>query len=114
MKILPIIVLILLFSNKTIAQSDSLKVIDSTSVITHEIKKKWDDSRYVHESIVPLSLALGSVAIISIPGLKESLQKPLIWNYNSTTTGINGNLFEDQIRYVPAIAAYAISFCGVK
>ena len=114
MKILPIIILILLFSNKTIAQSDSLKVIDSTSVTSYEIQKKWFDSHYVRESIVPLSLALGSVAIISIPGLKVSLQKPLKWNYNSTTTGINGNLFEDQIRYVPAIAAYAISFCGIK
>ena len=114
MKILPIIILILMFSNKAVSQSDSLKVNDSTSVITHEIQKKWIDSHYVHESIVPLSLALGSVAIISIPGLKESLQKPLKWNYNSTTTGIYGNLYEDQIRYVPAIAAYAISFCGVK
>jgi len=115
MRILPIIILILLlFSNKTVAQSDSLKVIDTISVTTPEIQKKWFDSRYVHESIVPLSLALASVAIISIPGLKESLQKPLIWNYNSTTTGIHGNLYEDQIRYVPVVAAYVISFCGVK
>ena len=114
MKILPIIILILLFSNKTVAQSDSLKVTDSVTVTTHDIQKKWIDSRYVHESIVPLSLALGSVAIISIPGLKESMQKPLRWNYNPVTTGIYTNLYEDQIRYVPAIAAYAISFCGVK
>jgi len=114
MKILPIIILILLFSNKTIAQSDSLKVKDTAKVSTHDSQKKWIDSRTIHESIVPLSLALGSVAIISIPGLKESLQKPLKWNYNPTTTGIYGNLYEDQIRYVPVIAAYAISFCGVK
>jgi hypothetical protein len=113
MKFLPILVLLFFFYNKSIAQSDSLKVIDSTSVSFHEFQQKWYQNRYVHESIVPVSLALGSVAIISIPGLKESLQKPLKWNYNPVTTGIYVNLYEDQLRYVPAIAAYAISFCGV-
>jgi hypothetical protein len=113
MKLLPIIILILFFSNKTAAQSDTLKAPDSTTVNSHEFHKKWYDSRYVHESIIPVSFALGSVAIISIPGLKESLQKPLKWNYNPSTTGIYVNLYEDQIRYLPSIAAYAISFCGV-
>jgi len=111
---LPIIILILLISTKIIAQSDSLKVIDSISIAIHNIHKNWVESRYIRESIVPVSLALGSVAIITIPGLKESLQKPLRWNYNPTTTGIYGNLYEDQIRYIPVVAAYAISFCGVK
>lgn len=114
MKFLPILVLLFLFSNKLIAQSDSLKVIDSTSMSIHDFQKKWYQNRYIHESLVPVSLALGSVAIIAIPGLKENLQKPLKWNYNPITTGIYVNLYEDQIRYVPAIAAYAISFCGVK
>ncbi|MDP4239679.1 MAG: phosphatase PAP2 family protein [Bacteroidota bacterium] len=105
--------IILFFSNKTVAQSDSLKVIDSTSVNRLDIHKKWYESRFAHESIVPVSLALGSVAIICIPGLKEDLQKTLRWNYNPATTGIYANLYEDQLRYVPSIAAYAISFCGV-
>ena len=114
MRFLSFIVLILFYSNNLSAQSDSLKIIDSTSVSIHEIQKKWYENRYIHESIVPAGLALGSVAIISIPGLKESLQKPLRWNYNLVTTGIYGSLYEDQIRYVPAVAAYIISFCGVK
>lgn len=114
MKFLPVIIFILLFSIKTAAQSDTLNVTDTTSVNIQYFQKKWYQSQYVQESILPAGLALGSIAIISIPGLKESLQKPLRWNYNPTTTGIYVNLYEDQIRYVPAIAAYAISFCGVK
>ena len=113
MKLLPIIILILFFSNKTAAQYDTLKAPDSTSVDFHDFHKNWYKSRYIHESIIPVCFALGSVAIISIPGLKESLQKPLIWNYNNSTTGIYVNLYEDQIRYLPSIAAYVISFCGV-
>ena len=113
MKILPIIILLLFFSNKTTAQTNSLRTPDSTAVQIQEYHKSWYESRYVHESIIPAGLALGSVAIIAIPGLKESLQKPLRWNYNASTTGIYANLYEDQIRYLPSIAAYAISFCGV-
>lgn len=116
MKILPIIILILIliFRSKTAAQSDSLKIIDSTVVYIHSHHKEWYQNSYVKESIVPASFALGSVIIISIPGLKESLQKPLRWNYDPSTTGIHANLYEDEIRYVPAVAAYALSFCGVK
>jgi len=113
MKILPIIILLLFFSNKTTAQTNSLRTPDSTAVQIQEYHKSWYESRYVHESIIPAGLALGSVAIIAIPGLKESLQKPLRWNYNASKTGIYANLYEDQIRYLPSIAAYAISFCGV-
>jgi len=114
MRVLPVIVFLFVFSNIASAQTDSLKTTDSTSVDIHESQQKWYQNRYIHESIVPASLALGSVAIISIPGLKESLQKPLRWNYNPETTGIYTNLYEDQIRYIPAVAAYLISFCGVK
>ena len=114
MRILLILISIILFGTNLVAQTDSLKVIDSVSVNSPISQKNWLQSRYVHESIVPVSLALGSVAIISIPGLKESLQKPLSWNYNPATKGIYGSLYEDQIRYAPAVAAYAISLCGVK
>jgi hypothetical protein len=115
MKFLSVILLVLLvFCNRSNAQTDSLKTVDSTSVTIHDFQRQWYTSRYIRESYIPAGLALGSVAIISIPGLKESLQKPLKWNYNPVTTGIYTNLYEDQIRYVPAIAAYAISFCGVK
>ena len=113
MQILLIIIFILFLSNKTSAQTDSLKTPDSTAVQIHEYHKSWYESRYIHESIIPAGLALGSVAIIAIPGLKESLQKPLRWNYNASKTGIYANLYEDQIRYLPSIAAYVISFCGV-
>jgi hypothetical protein len=113
MQILLIIIILLFLSNKTTAQTDSLKSSDSTTEQIHEFHKSWYESRYIRESILPLSLALGSVAIITIPGLKESLQRPLRWNYNASTTGIYANLYEDQIRYLPSIAAYAISFCGV-
>src|ERR1035437_3576594 len=109
MKSFPFILLLLfVFCNRSNAQTDSLKVVDSTSITIHDFQKKWYTSRYIRESYIPAGLALGSVAIISIPGLKESLQKPLKWNYNPTTKGIYTSLYEDQIRYVPAIAAYAI------
>jgi membrane-associated phospholipid phosphatase len=119
MRILPILISILLLSNNLIAQSDSLKVIDSVSVKPHEIQKNWFQSRYIQESIVPVSLALGSVAIITIPGLKEGLQKPFSWNSNhNINLSLDGlahdYLLEDEIRYAPAAAAYALSLCGLK
>jgi len=65
------------------AQSDSIKKADSISLTNpQEIHKSWLQSRYVQESIVPVSLALGSAVIISIPGFKDALQKPLSWNYD--------------------------------
>ena len=119
MRILLILISIILFGNNLVAQTDSLKVIDSVSVNSPISQKNWLQSRYVHESIVPVSLALGSVAIISIPGLKESLQKPFSWN---SAHNINLSLdklphdflLEDEMRYVPTVAAYFISLCGVK
>jgi membrane-associated phospholipid phosphatase len=124
MKLLPIIILLLFFSNKTEAQSDTLKVIDSTSVVNHEFHTKWYQSHYTRESIIPLSLALGGAAIIGIPGLKVSLQKKLSWNWNQADQSHYINLsldglqhdflLEDEIRYAPAVAAYALGLCGLK
>lgn len=103
------------FSVQLNAQTDSIKGVDSISTtFPQETHKNWLQSNYVQESIAPVSMALGGLAIIAIPGLKEDLQKPLMWNYNPATKGIYGNLWEDQIRYAPAAAAYAISLLGVK
>jgi hypothetical protein len=124
MRIFLILVLILLLFTKAVAQTDSVKVIDSISLNTNGQQKKWNQSRYVKESIVPLTLALGSLAIIATPGLKVDLQKPLSWNWNENSQTYSVNLspdklphdylLEDEIRYAPAVAAYAISLCGVK
>lgn len=120
MKILPVIIFIVLsFSIKTAAQSDTLKIIDTTSVSIHDSQKKWFQSHYIQESIIPAGLALGSIAIITIPDLKVNLQKTFSWN---STHSINLSLdqkphdylLEDQIRYAPVVAAYALSFCGLK
>ena len=112
MRILLIFVSVLIFSTNLVAQSDSLKTNDSISAKLPAIKKNWFQSRYIQESIAPVSLALGSVAILSIPNLKENLQQKLMWNDDLKPGYIN--LGEDYIRYAPAVAAYAISFCGVK
>jgi len=124
MKTLPIIILVLLFSIRSVAQTDTLKVIDSTSTGIHESYGKWYQSRYARESVAPLSLALGGAAIISIPGLKVSLQNKLSWNWNQADQSHNINLsldgmqhdflLEDEIRYAPSVVAYALSFCGLK
>jgi len=124
MKLLPIIILILFFSMKAAAQSDTLNGNDSTSANYHDFQKKWYQSRYVQESIVPASLALGSIAIICIPGLKDNLQNKLNWNWNTTNQSHIINLsfdrlphdflLEDEIRYAPTVAAYALSLCGLK
>jgi membrane-associated phospholipid phosphatase len=108
--ILPVVFISILV-NVTVAQTDSTKMIDSISVNLHP---KWYASHYVQESIAPVSLAIGSVAIMAIPGLKQDLQKTLSWNFNPETKGIYTTLWEDQIRYAPTLAAYAISLCGVK
>ncbi len=112
MRILLIFISFLIFSTNLFAQSDSLKMNDSISVKLSPLKKNWLRSRYVQESIVPLSLALGSAVILSVPGLKENLQQALVWNDDLKPGYIN--LGEDYVRYAPAVAAYAISLCGVK
>jgi len=112
MRILLIFISFLIFSTNLVAQSDSLKTNDSISAELPAIKKNGFQSRYIQESIAPVSLALGSVAILSIPGLKENLQQKLMWNDDLKPGYIN--LGEDYVRYAPAVAAYALSFCGVK
>lgn len=119
MRILLILVFTFLLFTKTVAQTDSLKVLDSISVSSNDLPKKWYQSQYVHESIVPASLVLGSVAIIAIPGLKVDLQRPLSWNSSHTINlSLDGLphdfLLENEIRYAPAVAAYALSLCGLK
>lgn len=110
--------LILLFSFMLVstfvmnAQRDSLKLTDSAFVDNHEIQNKWFKSKYIHESIIPVSLALGSLTIIAIPGLKEDLQKKLVWNNDQLPGYVN--LGDDYVRYAPAVAAYALSAFGMK
>ncbi|MDR3653262.1 MAG: phosphatase PAP2 family protein [Paludibacter sp.] len=84
---------------------------DSASV-SSAVNHNWLHSRYVHESIVPVSLALGSATIIAIPGLKQYLQTRLMWNNDQLPGYIN--LGDDYIRYAPAVAAYALSAFGMK
>jgi len=112
MKIKLIIFFMLLFTVLLNAQTDSLRNTDSISVRNVEIKNKWFQSRYIHESIAPVSLALGSLTIIAIPGLKEYLQNRLMWNNDQLPGYVN--LGDDYVRYAPAVAAYALSAFGLK
>ena len=67
---------------------------------------------------------IGGTAIIVIPGLNVSLQNRLSWNWNQANQSHINNLsldglqhdflLEDEIRYVPSVVAYALSFCGLK
>ena len=112
MRILSVFISFLIFSTNLVAQSDSLKTNDSISAKLPAIKKNRFQSRYIQESIAPVSLALGSVAILSIPGLKENLQQKLVWNDDLKPGYIN--LGDDYVRFAPVVATYALSFCGVK
>ncbi|HJV77019.1 MAG TPA: hypothetical protein VJ602_01455, partial [Paludibacter sp.] len=76
MKVLLLWAIVFLFCNMLIAQEDSTRVIDSND----NFQKKWFNSHYVHESIVPLGLVLGSVIVIAIPNFKEHLQQKLNWD----------------------------------
>jgi len=109
MKALLAIFLLFIFLSKCLAQLDSTMVSDSTSI---RYQNKWHQSRYVKESIVPISLALGSGVIMAIPNAKENVQKRLNWNNQSSPSYIN--LGDDYLRYAPAVAAYALSTCGLK
>jgi len=123
MRLFLILVFILLLVINTVAQTSSEEV-DSTNSNINGSKKEWYQSHYVKESIVPVTLALGSLAIIATPGLKEELQKPLSWNWNKNSQTYTVNLspdklphdylLEDEVRYAPVVAAYAISLCVVK
>jgi hypothetical protein len=108
MKVLLLLAIIFLFCNMLIAQEDSTRVLDSNN----NFQKKWFDSHYVHESIVPLGLALGSVVVIAIPNLKEQLQRRLTWDDDLKPGYVS--LGDDYIRYTPAVAAYALSALGLK
>lgn len=77
-----------------------------------DVKLHWYKSRYVQESIVPVGLAVGSLAIMAIPNLKENLQSKLNWNNQNSPNYIN--LGDDYVRYAPAVAAYALSAFGLK
>ena len=94
------------------AQRDSLKSTDSSYVENHEIQNRWFQSSYIHESIVPVSLALGSLTIIAIPNLRENIQHKLNWNNQNSPNYIN--LGDDYVRYAPAVAAYALTAIGLK
>ena len=108
MKVLLLLAVVFLFCNMLIAQEDSVRVVDSND----NFQKKWFDSHYVHESIVPLGLALGSVIVIAIPNLKEQLQRKLTWDDDLKPGYVN--LREDYVRYAPTVAAYALSAFGLK
>lgn len=101
-----------MLNSGVIAQTDSLKLLVSDSVHFHETNKKWFQSHYIKESIVPVSLVLGSLTIIAIPNLKENLQSKLMWNNDQLPGYIN--LGDDYVRYAPAVAAYALSAFGMK
>lgn len=104
-----LLTIITFFSATLFAQTDSSKIADTTEVQAHS---SWYKSRYIRESIVPLSLAAGSLTIMAIPNLKVNLQHSLMWNNQSKPNYIN--LGDDYVRYAPAVAAYALSFCGLK
>lgn len=102
-------ILILLCASSLFAQTDTLNVDDSISVYK---KAKWYQSKYVQESIVPLGLAASSLTILAIPNLKVNLQNKLNWNNQNNADYID--LGDDYVRYAPAVAAYALSACGLK
>jgi Membrane-associated phospholipid phosphatase len=91
------------------AQADAVKGPDSSAIKPHI---NWLQTRYVQESKVPLALALASLTIMAVPDLKVNLQHHLMWNDQSKPGYIN--LGDDYVRYAPAVAAYALSFCGLK
>jgi membrane-associated phospholipid phosphatase len=109
MRLIIFLSLFILFNSALSAQTDSLKIQNSTSVNNH---KTWYKSRYIQESIVPVGLTAASLTIMAIPNLKVDLQSKLMWNDQSKPNYIN--LGDDYVRYVPAVAAYALSAFGLK
>lgn len=108
--------ILMLFIIRTIfAESDSLHI----DTLQYK-RNKFFKSHYFTESIVPLSLAAGSITIMSIPKLKQKLQDKLDWNSSRIKQdGVyvpnpkNIDMGEDYIRYAPTVAAYTLSFCGL-
>jgi len=99
-------------------KEEALLASDSSAVT------KWYQTKMVQECMVPVGLAMSSGIILAVPGLKAALQKPLSWNWNENThshyvnlsnkTSPPDYLLENEIRYVPAFAAYALDLCGLK
>jgi hypothetical protein len=96
-------------SSALFAQLSQIKTVDTTEVKVHSA---WLNSHYIQESIAPVGLAAASLTIMAIPNLKENLQSRLMWNDQSKPGYIS--LGDDYVRYAPAVAAYALSFCGLK
>lgn len=112
MRITGLVILTLFISIKLIAQTDTIQSKDTVSLHSDISSPKWYSSRYVHESIAPVSLALSSAVILTVPGLKEGIQNKFNWDDDLKPGYIN--LGDDYVRYAPAVAAYALSFCGLK
>jgi hypothetical protein len=111
MKLVLIISFVLSCSIFLNAQTDSSKT-DSTLINSDLVRPNCFQSRYIQESIAPVCLAMGSATIMLIPNLKENLQSKLMWNDQSKPNYVN--LGDDYVRYVPAVAAYALSAVGLK
>lgn len=101
--------LFLLVLSTAYAQRDSCMVSDTTCIST---SGKRPLPRYLKESLIPAGLALGSGVIMAIPNAKENLQEKLNWNDQRNTDYID--LGDDYVRYVPYLAAYTLSACGLK
>lgn len=86
------------------AQQDTLSVMSSSTLnVPHQ---KWYQSKYVKESIAPVSLAAASGIILAIPDLKENLQNKLNWNDDLKPGYVN--MGDDYIRYLPTVATYVL------
>lgn len=110
MKTLLTLFLVIHLLSSSAAQTDSSSVSFSTS--TDYEGNEWYQSRYVKESIVPISLALASGVIMAIPNAKETMQDKLNWNDQRSPDYID--LGDDYRRYAPAVGAYALILCGLE
>lgn len=110
MKILLTVFLVIQLVSSVVAQNDSSLVLPPIS--TNYEKNNWYQSRYVKESVIPVSLALASGIIMAIPNAKETIQDKLNWNDQHSTDYID--LGDDYLRYAPAVGAYALIFCGLE
>jgi len=93
------------------ASEDSAEIATSASDSTSLLGQKasWLDSKYVKQSITPVTLATTSLAIMAIPDLKYQIQAQLNWNSSEKV-----NLYDDELRYVPMGAVALLSLVGVK
>lgn len=125
MRILLIFVFICILVSLYAAQNDSVLALDTNSVKYHQpicCKSNFEKGStfpvshfgrlQVIESIAPIGLVFSSAIIINFPGLKIDLQNNLNWDNDLKPNYIN--LGDDYVRYAPAVAAYALSACGLK